>query len=86
MYGLNRGRHLTRACAQPNMVTFNQVLESVQHAQALETCEVGSPMATPVASQNGTRVRGGEASTRLDVRWVKGDPQVDDIMEVLDIQ
>ena len=67
------------------MVTFNQVLESVQHAQALETCEDGSPMATPVASQNGTRVRGGEASTRLDVRWVKGDPQVDDIVEVLDI-
>lgn len=92
---------------QPNMVTFNQVLESIQHAQALEAASSSSPSSSsssssspddelaigPVdlvvdaqsASGNGTQVGTGEGRGGPDAGWVRGDPDVDDIMEALDI-
>ena len=66
---------------RPNVVTFNQVLESIQHAEALE-------LQTEADDAGGIGRQDGEGAGRgggKGARWVRGEAEVDDLLETLEI-
>jgi pentatricopeptide repeat protein len=78
---------------KPNEVTFNHVLESIQHAEWLELQGLqglaedaaGSQAEDATGSLGRQGVKGGGRGGGRGTRWVRGEPQVDDLLEALEI-